>query len=92
MNEEKIIEIVSEKLSNQYLYCQKNYYKNLLRVVLSGISTIVIILGGIIAWSYQPISDIQVLKTQVKIINGKLDVIIKNDSKKTINYIETKEL
>ena len=84
MTDEKIEELIEEKIAGQYLLCRKNYYKSVLKTVIGGISTIVIILAGIIAWSYQPISDIQVLKLQMKVIDGKLDVILDNKGKEKI--------
>ena len=82
MLNEKIEELIDDKIAYQHVSCQKNYYKNMLRLFISSVSTIVVILLTIIAWSYKPISDIAILKTKVVIMDKKLDIIIENDDKK----------
>lgn len=84
MTEKQIEELVGEKIASQYMLCRKNYYKNVLRVLIGGISTIIIIMAGIVGWSYQPVSDIQVLKIQMKVIEGKLDIMLKNNKNNKI--------
>ena len=74
---------VDEKIEFQYVTCQKNYYKVILRTVIASVTSVTIILMGIIGWSYRPISDIAVLKKEVKIMHEKLDVVIKKDKPKT---------
>ena len=79
MTDEKIEEMVEEKVLHQYMTCRKNYYKNMLRLFIGSVSTTVLILIGIISWSYKPIADIAVLKSEVIQMNKKIDIIIENE-------------
>jgi len=85
ITEEKIEELVDDKVLLQFTTCRKDYYKTMLRIMIASVSTLFLTLSGIIVWSYKPISDIEVLKREVVIINKKLDeaLDIKKSEKKS---------
>lgn len=74
-------------MKEQYEHCKRKflwkaeYYKLTLRTVLGSLGVITIIILAVVGYSYQPIRDIATLKVEVKVMNEKLDVIIKNGEK-----------
>jgi hypothetical protein len=70
-------EQVEEKIEFQYMRCRKDYYKTWLKLVLGSLGTIIVIVGSIVLWSYEPMRDITVLKMEVKSMQEKLDLILK---------------
>jgi len=79
VTDKKIEQLIEDKIAYQYISCRKNYYKTMLRMIIGFVSSTFLILAGVIAWSYNPISDIAVLKSEVKTMNKKLDVLIKDE-------------
>jgi len=82
-------------MAEKYEHCKRKfmwkieYYKVTLRTILASLSVITVILLAVIGYSYKPISDIAVLKIEVKNIHEKLDILIKNGEHEKINYTET---
>jgi len=86
-------DLIEDKIENQYLKCRRDYYKHMFRLLVGSMATIFIIISGIVAWSYEPIKAIAVLKREVVIMNEKLDVILKlngHDKKKISEESENK--
>jgi len=77
ITEEKIEEMIKENMLFQFTICKGSYYKSMLRMLIGSMSTIILILSGIVAWSYGPLGDIRVLKREVEIMHCKLDLILK---------------
>lgn len=94
LTEERFEEIAQEKVDNQYVKCRRDYYKSILTFFLGSLSTIIVIVSGIILWSYEPLKDIAVLKVELRIVQEKLDLIIKQNGikKKGIIFLPDSSL
>ena len=72
MDEEKY-----EHCKRKFLW-KSQYYKSILKTVLSSCGIAAVIILAIVGYSYGPVSDIAALKVEVKNIHKKLDILIKN--------------
>lgn len=84
-------EQVEEKIEYQYMRCRKDYYKTMLKLVLGSLGTIIVIVGSIVLWSYGPMRDITIMKMEVRIMQEKLDIILKKNGYKKKNISEKLE-
>lgn len=80
-----VAEFVKGEIAEQRGFClegfltKKDYYKKTIRAIVwvAGISAL--LFGAIIGWSYNPMGDIRELKVEFRVMDAKLDQIIKQN-------------
>jgi len=80
--------MIDKSVSTQRKWCGKDfllkadYYKSIIKSIAWIIAVAVLLFGGVVGWSYRPIKEIAELKVEMRVVNSKLDHIIKMNGDK----------